>query len=255
MIPSILFSALYFFTILETKDEFYLFKTVEFIVYRGVGHMWFLPMLFMCFICTWVIHRLRLRPRFVIPCLILFTICFVRSFWLADVSPFYLFFFYAGFCLKVYDVDALQYANAKNISVLTAIAVVMFIIAYTFDLHSICDVSIDDYRVLVKISSREAARFLYAIPGVMALYLWSIRRVYVDKKTLPISLQKLVGTCFGVYLFQEFILQTLYYHTSVPGYLSPYLLPFVGIVVTLPLSILLTKAFQTTKIGRILLGQ
>ena len=68
--------------------------------------------------------------------------------------------------------------------------------------------------------------------------------------TIPRWLVELNGLCFGIYLFQQFILQILYYKTNLPSLVGPYWLPWVGLVVTLILSYLLTKLSLKTKVGR-----
>lgn len=60
--------------------------------------------------------------------------------------------------------------------------------------------------------------------------------------------------CYGVYIFQQFILQFLYYKTSLPVLVGPYWLPWVGCVVTFVVSILLTKLTLKTRFGRFLIG-
>lgn len=60
--------------------------------------------------------------------------------------------------------------------------------------------------------------------------------------------------CYGVYIFQQFVLQFLYYKTSLPVLVGPYWLPWVGCVVTFVVSILLTRLMLKTRFGRFLIG-
>lgn len=55
---------------------------------------------------------------------------------------------------------------------------------------------------------------------------------------VPNWLVKVNSICFGVYIFQQFILMYLYYHTALPIIVGAYWLPWFGVVVTLILSIL-----------------
>ena len=96
-------------------------------------------------------------------------------------------------------------------------------------------------------------RLLCAASGVAFVY--SIVNYLIEGKGLAIPrwLVELNGLCFGIYLFQQFILQILYYKTSLPSLVGPYWLPWVGLIVTLCISWLLTKLSLKTKIGRSLM--
>jgi hypothetical protein len=251
MIPSIIFSIAYLY-LLNNPCDYTLIGKIYAIIFKGVGHLWFLPMLFMCFISTWVIEKLRISPRAVIIVLALMVAIHIsKETRIVCIRPYYILFFYIGYCLKAYKIKVMPYATRKNIAVLTTLTVLLFIFA-----HGDFAQYINGGEMLKHNIGRvaAAAERVYALPGVAAFYLYSMRRVYIHNKTLPMSLQNLVGTCFGVYLFQEFILKWLYYHTAMPDICSPYTLPWVGIAITLPMSILLTMAVLKTKAGRWLMG-
>ena len=67
-------------------------------------------------------------------------------------------------------------------------------------------------------------------------------------------LTRLNITSFGIYLFHQFILQFLYYHTSLPYITGTYLLPWVGLLITLVGSVLLSELCLKTRLGRSLMG-
>lgn len=77
-------------------------------------------------------------------------------------------------------------------------------------------------------------------------------------KMKPLTLSpfwiKLSGYCFGIYLFQQFILQWLYYHTALQEYIGIIVLPWLAFAVTLILSWLLTHIMMQTRAGRYLIG-
>lgn len=60
--------------------------------------------------------------------------------------------------------------------------------------------------------------------------------------------------CFGVYIFQQFILQFLYYKTSLPVDVGPYWLPWIGCLLTIFVSIFICAFFMRTRVGRYLIG-
>lgn len=91
IIPSMFFSL--FYIVLLEDDSLPLIKTL-YCVINGVGHMWFLPMLFWCFVGIWIIEKLKLKPYFVLPLLILSSICsFVPLPLQMGVTMYYLLFF------------------------------------------------------------------------------------------------------------------------------------------------------------------
>ena len=65
---------------------------------------------------------------------------------------------------------------------------------------------------------------------------------------------RLSGYCYGVYIFQQFILRYLYYKTDMAQCINPYALPWVAAVVTIALSLILTDLSLRTRIGRFLIG-
>ena len=93
-------------------------------------------------------------------------------------------------------------------------------------------------------------RLLCAVSGVAFVYGLVNYLIEGRKLTVPQWVVGLNGVCFGVYLFQQFILQILYYKTQLPSLVGPYWLPWFGLFVTLVLSYALTKLSLKTKIGR-----
>ena len=93
---------------------------------------------------------------------------------------------------------------------------------------------------------------LYASSGTFALYFTALW--YTSWHTLSATTEKLSLCCFGIYLFHQFILFALYYKTGFPRFVGPYLLPWLGFAIALPLSWLLTTLFRRTKTGKFLIG-
>lgn len=80
-------------------------------------------------------------------------------------------------------------------------------------------------------------RLIYSFLGVLCLYM-SVNFIINNGLRVPNWLVKVNSICFGVYIFQQFILMYLYYHTALPIIVGAYWLPWIGVVVTLVLSIL-----------------
>lgn len=55
--------------------------------------------------------------------------------------------------------------------------------------------------------------------------------------------------CFGVYLFQQFVL-VLIYDSTIPKIINPFFLPWISFAVALIISLLLTIGIRKTAIGK-----
>lgn len=103
LLPSILFGLLYL--LLFERDTFYNFPQTVYSVLCGVAHLWFLPMLFWCFLMAFFISKWKE------PCLSILAILFFISIFSFLPLPlqlsnslFFLFFFYLGmYCWKKKD--------------------------------------------------------------------------------------------------------------------------------------------------------
>ena len=78
----------------------------------------------------------------------------------------------------------------------------------------------------------------------------SVLRFLSDK---PILIT-LSGYCYGVYIYQQFILKIIYYQTQLPFIVNAYWLPWIATLATIVLSLLLCHFTLKTKIGRFLIG-
>lgn len=112
MIPCMVFSQLYILLFGNIAQP--AIKTLYSLV-NGAGHMWFLPMLFWCFVGLWVIERLRLKTKWVIPALVL---CSVFSFVPLPLrmgnAMYYMLFFYVGYILQKEIVSLDRFYTTKH---------------------------------------------------------------------------------------------------------------------------------------------
>lgn len=54
----------------------------------------------------------------------------------------------------------------------------------------------------------------------------------------------------GVYIFQQFVLEIVYYHSPIPTSVPNWLLPIVGLLLALIVSLTLTYVIRQTKVGK-----
>ena len=67
MLPSIIFSALYFVIFYEYKGV----SNMLYSIINGCGHMWYLPMLFWCFIGGWLLEKIKIKSGWKVALLVL----------------------------------------------------------------------------------------------------------------------------------------------------------------------------------------
>ena len=264
IIPSILFSALYFLLFMQYES---CLQTLYAIV-NGCGHLWYLPMIFWCFVIGYVLIRLDL-PEWSKLLLCLIVSCFSGFLKFLPLqmsqSCYYIFFFYLGMY---------SYINSDKFKALSASKILFIILLYIISFISLTIVSkgmitielISIPEKLLRIFARPTFRVFYSTLGLIAFYIVvnKILAVHVSKMksskeysghfSLPLWLVWLNSISFGIYIYQQFILKILYYYTDLPKICGTYALPWVGFVITLMISIILSALSLKTKFGRFLIG-
>lgn len=95
---------------------------------------------------------------------------------------------------------------------------------------------------------------LCALSMLVFLYSLANRPIiknYLDKCPGLITLS---GYCYGVYIYQQFILKYLYYNTTFTSNVPVWAFPWIGFVFTLIMSLILCHLTLKTKFGRYLIG-
>ena len=250
IIPSILFSIIYV-CLLGTKETLSAAQ-LTYALICGYGHMWFLPMLFWCFIGVYVLEKIHIKEKYK---LLLILLCSIVSFLPLPLrlpsAMYYIFFFYAGFYVRKRLAGKIINISTPKVVVMWAVYAVVFI-ALTMVREFLMDV--DTTNIIAKAAIFSGARLcqiLYAGLGIAAMYCTAL--VITSKKELKPWIIKIGAYCFGVYLFQQFILMGIYYHTNLPIIVGSNWLPWVGTAIALTGSLLLSWLFRKTKLGRALI--
>ena len=248
-IPSLIFSIVYILLYKSPPHTFSEYVDYTLQILKGVGHMWFLPMLFWCFVFFFAFLIIPYRS-------IRWTIVVVLP--LISILPlplqinqacFYFVFFYLGYETMLVSNKMRKYATKLTISSVCVLFVTLFVTLihvttylkdYSSDIHIIYKLS----RIFVT----NLCHIIYAFAGILAIYLIAIW--YTSNHTLSNWVIKIGGLCFGIYLYQQFILIFLYYHTDLPVYIGNMLLPWVGFCLTLLCSTIFTYITKLTKVGK-----
>lgn len=257
MIPCMVFSLLYILLFQNIRQPIYM-TTYDLI--NGVGHMWFLPMLYWCFVGVWAIEKMQIKAKWVIP---LLWVCSVISFLplplrLGD-AMYYMFFFYVGYILQKEDIKLDRFYTLKY----CVCAVIAFCVL--FPSLTLLKENISAFNVIYLIENQfvtktlkellsKVLQIIYSSCGLFMLFIMIGYFEQRRKREIKNWVVRMGSLCFGVYLLQQFILLGLYEYTNLPNVLGSLWLPWVGFVLTLTASLLMTAILIKTKIGKSLVG-
>ena len=253
IIPSVVFS---FFYILLYKNINQSFNKTCYDLLNGVAHMWFLPMLFWCFVAIWIIERLHLKPRFVITILVFAAlVSFLPLPLRIGSSMYYMLFFYVGYILQKDNISLERfYTRGYVIAFVISFCVLFYLLTLLKERIDVTIIMGGNQLVIKAIvaSIKKTIQLVYSSVGIVMML--SLVGYFEKNHFVPKWMEKTAILSFGVYLFQQFILWGLYYHSSLPVLVGAYWLPVVGFICALFGSLLLSVAFRITKIGRFLIG-
>ena len=248
LIPGFIFSSLYILFFLHGVSPL---STVLKIV-GGAGHLWYLPCLFWCFLFQYIVIEKNFSPKLMLAVLVIATgVSFVPMPLQLGRALYYIGFFYGGGifwkCSKWFrDKD-----SSKNICLAWTIFFSLFVVVNLVILHFTSIYSTQKLSMLYKgliLVTNTYSKAILGWSGIIALYLTSV--YYCKRHSLGKTIIK-IGACgYGVYVFHQFILVYLYRYTEFPQLCGNYILPWAGFGVTVVLSVLLTLAVRSTKVGR-----
>ena len=262
IIPSVVFSILYILFIsgdltnISNFESIFSSESHLFIkVLIGAGHLWFLPMLFIVFIISYFLVRFEIRiVVFFIACLFIIApvILAVKLPYNISEVVYYLPFFLTGYYFY-------RFKEQIDKFLLTIFYISLFVFVSAFFISTIIKAGIDDnvlllgkYNMIARLGVR-VLRVVAALGGVIFSY--SFANLYIKKhETAPILFTKMNSYCFGIYIFQQFIIQILYFKTSLFQMVGSYYAPWITLVITLFFSYLLTYLLRLFKYGRLLIG-
>ena len=248
IMPSILFSVIY--VLLFNGYEKPL-PTVVYNILSGTGHMWFLPMLFWCFVFVFLAEKTGLSVKWMVGASFIMMFASVLPLpFRINTAMYYFAFFYAGYCIKKYE-WSIPYAGTWKYILLFACFTSAFVLKINvseLDNLRMGGALLHSLYLLLTIS----VRFINAALGVALLMMLSKRFVQCSDTSRWNNILRLSDCCFGVYIFQQFILMLLA-QTELSQNISPYMYPWIAFLMTLIISLALTIIIRNTKIGSQLL--
>lgn len=256
MLPSLLFSTLYIFMYNQTEGWLTPYR-----IMNGVGHLWFLPMLFSCFLCLFYILKKKIQIKWIVLFSIVISLITFPGLPLRfDVVAQYFIYFYLGFLLGE---ESEKYCARPTVitkpgggqiihlyiavTSLSVRAIVLIVTLHVFIFIG-ATLVIRDYEMPAALFFfQRLTRLLFASCAVLVLfYICSHFNNMINESWAKIIYNS-NQYCFGVYIYQQFILWFLYFYTSLPNTISPYILPWLFLVITIGGSVLLTFISLHTK--------
>ena len=253
LLPSVVFSLAY---ALIFPDKVQPLTHLLYRVFTGAGHLWFLPMIFTCFFIFVLIEKYHVKQWIVIPILLLLSILPHRDmFFQLGRTSYFLIFFYCGYALRRYDFRFIERLyNLKSIIVSLALYLFFYTYLNRHIFGTVLKRKITITHNLDVWAWQNVIHVCYAFFGLLFFYLLVN---YLLKKNIikPSQMAKKIGEyCFGIFIFQQFVLKLLYYDTPLHTYVSPYAFPWIGLSAAIGISFVLTYVCMKTKIGRTLLA-
>lgn len=255
LIPSVFFSILYILCFNLRKDVGITQYVYD--VLNGAGHMWFLPMLFWCFVALFIVEKLHLSAKTVLilalaaSMLSLFTLPFRIS-----SAAYYFLFFYIGYVLQRFDVQVVLKIKPKTVLLFAVSYLGVFLLSkISLNEKAVLDIAQESLinKVISSLLNR-VSTLAYSILGVGFIYSLVNCILRNNNISLNTRILKLSGYCFGVYIFQQFILKIIMYNDRMIALFGSYWLPWVAFIIALVVSILISSALLKTKVGRFLIG-
>lgn len=250
-LPCIVLSSLYYACFYSYDGIWQCFYSIV----NGCGHLWFLPMLFWCFVFAFALQKISMPTFFKIIVLLLLSIGSGMFGFLPlriGSSFYYLLFFYLGILAFNYRELFIKRSTLKVIITAWCVFAVLVVIGLLVNdtIRTICPEKI--LTRIIQLCSITTIKLIYSLAGVFALYLTSLH--VIKCHLLSIYYIKFSDISFGIYLYHQFFLIALYYHTELPTSIGSLGLPWIGFVIAFICSVLLAWLTSNSKYGRYLIG-
>ena len=206
-------------------------------------------MLFWCFIFAWVF--LKTPCSYKVKLALSITLAIIS--WLPipfriGMALYYQLFFILGFFLVQKRELILKYLTTLRLSYIWLINIIVLVLYIAYgDLLNQLPLETFQEKVLFY-SMNNVLRLIVSFTGVVSLY--STALYYIRNHALSDWIVRFGTCCFGVYIFQQFILKIIYYQTSIPAEVGPYWLPWLSVIITFVMSWLLTIVLRRYSLFR-----
>lgn len=247
IIPSLVFGAIYslFFYNRSFSITRYCYDLL-----CGIGHMWYLPMLFGCFVIAFFLLRYDVNPKLVLSVSLLLSIIspLIPNYFQISRVLYFFFFFYLG----VFIITKRDYLKEKAIKY--GYCAILLFLVLLLPLLELKEIIVErGLNVIIP----TVVQIIYSTLGVFCCYLFFFKCSYnsVPRNSRFVRVVLYISSIsMGIYIIHQFVLKAIYYCTPVPRWCGSYLLPWLGFAIALSLSIIIAMLLRKTKVGSFLLG-
>lgn len=258
LLPCMIFGAIYYAMFLDLRQSV---ASIFYSVLTGCGHLWFLPMLFWCFVTTCLLVKFTPPYRWNTISKIIMAFSMLCSIFMLfrylpmrlDFLGKYYFFFFLGFGMGRQNYK-LRIMSVKHLWLIFVIYIFMF--SCYLMLRKELDASVENV-VWIRFIMRtimNVSKMIMSLSAIYFLYVFSKKNIVLRYLDSHPRIVQLSSYCYGTYIFQQFILKIFYYKTNIACNVPDIFLPWCAIVLTLLLSLILTYCVLQTKVGRYLIG-
>lgn len=278
IIPCFVFGVLYYL-LFRFNPERFSWNVAFWKVANGIGHLWFLPMLFWCFLLTWLLDRLLLWIHKRIPnCyrtlgwILLLLFAGVSLFRVTGLRlglsrvPYFIFYFYLGYWIRI-EHNLMDYSKKQSVWLAVALWILylFFVLLHQQATHYQmpgCAFHCPQWLLECSQLTLRLMALGHTFFGILALYVSVM--AWLDRHKSPDSqpgffLRGCSNVCYGVYVLHMFFMQYLYYYSPLPHWccgteMGAWLLPWLVLFLTLVPSVVITLLLLKTRLGRMLIG-
>ena len=249
-LPCLLFSLLYFLLYdAEILMGGVKIGTVVLDIIDGYAHLWFLPMLLWCFLFCYGILLIKNITCQYLMVILLWVGAAIQFPFQISTAFYYLMFFFIGYRFRLRAEYILSTINVRNIFICWSLFAIVYVgltaingyVVYSFGVET------SDKSFLYGVFYN-LIRTSYGLCGIIAMFQTAL--FLVQKMSLPYSIIYIGNLCFGVYIFQQFILHYLYYCTNLSLIVGSNVLPWIGFLTALLNSLFLSYGLYSTRWGR-----
>lgn len=257
LLPCIFFGTIYYLMFYELNKPLY---KIVYTILNGAGHLWFLPMLFWCFAGIYIIEKANVPYKTTFSIIIVAAcLCsFLPLPFRMGSSMYYFLFFYLGYCINRHRWDISRFFTRNTAILLSSLWLISLI---SFDIinkswggEEANTENYETFSLMFNLLWKRFAMLCYASFGTAMIFCWVNCLWRKNALHVTPSILKLSSLCFGVYIYQQFILKILYYQLDGLNKISPSVLPWMAFFVTLFFSLFLSHCTLKTRFGKFLIG-
>lgn len=238
-----LFFGLFYIVIFDQNQGIW---RILYTLISGAGHLWFLPVLFLCFAVSWWLLKEGMKGYKIWISLLVLSLLSDLSFWpqrLADVL-FYLPFFYGGVIIQKDREKRERRLSSLAIFGLWFIFFMVFVSLHAYVIPMIVNWN-DELMVWQNILC-VLCKSLYAWVGVIVMYKTAVSVTMCVQ--MPLWYVKCGVYSMGIYIFQQFIIKFVYYKVDISENFNPIMFPWLVFLLALSLSFVLVYSFKQIRL-------